>query len=211
LLTFSISLEQDVLKLYADNDCFFLVAHSFGSLLTLELAKTLEAGGRIGNVVMIDGSPLFFKRFTESLGSVDAPDEAIQHEILKTLIRIDFPGNYPEVMATLTGQSWEQELENFLKIYVKERNLNRKYSKDSIVGLFNRMKMSRVSSEASFPFLQATKISLVVPSEKLVNDITENYDLNRYSSQSVEVLTVNGNHLSILQSADLSNFINSFN
>lgn len=160
---------------------------------------------------MIDGSPLFFKRLTESLGLVNAPDEAIHNEILKNLIRIDFPSNYEAVMKrTLSGRNWSEKLENFLQLNAKE-SLNRKHSMSSIVGVFNRIKMSRVSNEASFPFLNATKIALVVPSEKLVNDIPENYDLNRYSSQNVECFTVNGNHTSIFKSSELSNFINSFN
>lgn len=200
-----------MLDLYADDDAFFLVGYSFGTLLTLEVAKTLESGGRMGRVAMIDGSPLFFQRFTESLGHASTADDKIQNEILTSLVRMDFPDRYQEILKeALTGADWEEKLENFLKFYRSEKSFERKYSKAGLVALFRRFKMIQTVNETSFSYLKSSRISLVVPSDKLISDIAENYNLSRYSSQSVETLVINGNHLSILQSAELPNFINSF-
>lgn len=199
-----------MLDLYADNDAFFLVAHSFGTLLTLEIAKTLESRGRIGKVVMIDGSPLFFKHFATSLGSLETPDEFIQNEILSTLVRMDFPEKHQEIMKeALSGVDFESKVESFITFYQSSKNFERKYSKDWIVALFKRFKMAQTLNETSFSYLKSTKISLVVPSDKLLNDLPEDYNLNRYCSQTVETLVINGNHLSILQHIELSKFINS--
>lgn len=201
---------KDVLDLYADNDVFFLVAHSFGTLLTLEIAKTLESRGRIGKVVMIDGSPLFFKHFSESLGGTEAPEEFIQNEILTTLVRMDFPEKHQEIMKdALSGSDFESKLDSFIAFYQSSKSFERKYSKEWIVALFRRFKMAKTLNEAAFSYLKSTKISLVVPSDKLFNDLPEDYNLNRYCSQTVDTLVINGNHLSILQHAELSKFINS--
>lgn len=160
---------------------------------------------------MIDGSPLFFKRFTEYLGHANTNDEQIQNEILTSLVRVDFTERYQEVFKeALSGADLEEKLDSFLKFYRSEKSFEQKYSKTGLVALFKRFKMIQSLSETSFPHLKSTKISLVVPSDKLISDITENYNLDQYSSQSVETLVINGNHLSILQSIELSNFINSF-
>lgn len=160
---------------------------------------------------MIDGSPLFFQSFTESLGHVNTSDEQIQNEILTSLVRMDFPDRYQDILRNaLTGADWEEKLENFIKFYRSEKSFERKYTKAGLIALFRRFKMIQTVNEASFPYLESSKISLVVPSDKLINDIHENYNLSRFCSQSVETFVINGNHLSILQSVELSKFINSF-
>lgn len=160
---------------------------------------------------MVDGSPLFFKRFAELLGDDNTSDEFIQNEILTALVRSDIPQNMQLMVDDTLQQviNWESKLESFIGIYNSEKINEKKYSKEWIIGLFNRLKMVQSVNEASFPYLESTKISLVVPTDKLISDITENYNLHRYCSQSVETTVVNGNHLSILHNVELSKFINS--
>lgn len=179
-------------------------------MVTLEVAKTLEERGKTGKVVMIDGSPLFFKCFTEFLGHADTSDEHIQDEILTSLVRLDFPENYQEIMEnTLSEGDWEAKLESFIKFYDGEKSFNKKYSKEWIIALFRRFKMAQTLNEDSFPHLNSSKMTLVVPSEKLVPDIADNYNLNQFCSQIVEILVLNGNHVSVLHNAELPKFINS--
>lgn len=160
---------------------------------------------------MIDGSPLFFKRFVENIAQIDTSDEVVLVQILTALIRIDFQDRYHEVLKiALAGNDAEEKVENFMRFYDSEPNFQKKYTKEWVTGLFNRFKMILILNESSFPYLKSSKISLVVPSEKLITGLAENYNLNRYCSQNVETLVVNGNHLSILQNAELSKFINSF-
>lgn len=171
----------------------------------------MESRGRIGNVVMIDGSPLFFKRFVENLAPTDTSDDLILVQILTALIRIDFQDRYHEVLKiALAGNDSEEKVDNFMRFYDSEPNLKKKYTKEWVTGLFNRFKMTQNMNESSFPYLKSSKISLVVPSEKIIAGLAEDYNLNRYCSQKVETLVVNGNHLSILQNAELAKFINSF-
>lgn len=198
-----------MLNLFATDDSFFMIAHSFGSLLALKLAETLEFNNKFGKIVMVDGSPLFLKLLNESLSPVDTPDEAILQEILETLIRMDFPSSHTEVMKkALTGANWDDRLESFLK-FNSETSVERKYSRETIVGLFNRLKMGRVLDEASFSALSGTKISLVLPSEKLITDITADYGLSWISSETVESVTMKGNHVSILKSMEVIKFVRS--
>lgn len=198
-----------MLNLFATDDSFFMIAHSFGSLLALKLAETLEFNNKFGKIVMVDGSPLFLKLLNESLSPVDTPDEAILQEILETLIRMDFPSSHTEVMKkALTGANWDDRLESFLK-FNSETSVERKYSRETIVGLFNRLKMGRVLDEASFSALSRTKISLVLPSEKLITDITADYGLSWISSETVESVTMKGNHVSILKSMEVIKFVRS--
>lgn len=158
---------------------------------------------------MVDGSPLFFKRFADSMGDAYSSDELAQNEILTALVRTDFPEKHQFVLDNvLDGTDWESKLEGFINFYNSEKTFEKKYSKDWIIALFNRLKLVQSLNEASFPYLKSTKISLVVPTDKIFSDITENYNLSRYCSQSVETTVVIGNHLSILHNIELSKFIN---
>lgn len=167
--------------------------------------------GKAGNVIMIDGSPLFFKRFTEFLGHVDSSDEYIQNEILTSLVRMDFPENHQAMLTkTLSETSWDAKIDSFISFYANEQSYNKKYSREWMTALYQRFKMVQTINEASFSYLKSSRISLVVPSDKLISDINEDYNLHRYSSQAVPTLVVKGNHVSILHNSELSKFINSF-
>lgn len=159
---------------------------------------------------MIDGSPSFFKHFTEFFGHSDTSDELIQNEILTSLVQIDFPNSYQEIMKNhLAGRDWGTKIDSFIKIYDKEKNFAKKYSKDFIFALFRRLKMAQTLNEASFSKLKSSKMSLIVPNDKLVPDIEENYNLHQYCSDQIQTLVLTGNHVSILHNIDLSKFINS--
>lgn len=48
---------QEVKKVVSQDVPFFLVAHSYGCAIALELAALLEEDGLIGTLILIDGSP----------------------------------------------------------------------------------------------------------------------------------------------------------
>lgn len=187
-----------------------MIGYSFGTLLTLEIAGTLEAYGKSGKIVMIDGSPLFFKRFTEFLGHANLPNEHIENEILTGLLRMDFPDDYENILKNvIVGDEWSAKLDSLMTFYDTKSGLHRKYTKEWIQALAKRSIMTKAVNEASFPHLKSSKISLVVPNDKLLPDLIENYNLNLYCSENVETLVLNGNHVSILHNDELPKFINS--
>ncbi|CRL02266.1 CLUMA_CG015087, isoform A [Clunio marinus] len=202
---------EDVLKFYADSNEFLLIGYSFGTLLSLEIAKILEMNSKSGSIVMVDGSPTFFKRFTKFLGHSDTNDASIQREILTSLIHMEFPDNHEDIASEVFSKpDLNTKLESFINLYETMHNFKRKkkYSKEWIIALFKRFKMVQALNENSFPTLESSRMSLVVPSEKLFNDISINYDLNLYTLNDIQTLVIDGNHVSILHNLELPKFLN---
>lgn len=201
---------QEVLELFASDEKFLLIGYSFGSLLSLQISKALESKGLTGNVVMIDGSPLFFRKFTDNVAKVVTSEENGQNEILVTLIRIDFPGedNQEVIKNIFSVSDWNLKLDVFMKFHESKLNFKRIDSRDYITAIMERFKMANDLQLDSFPRLEKSKISIVQPSDLLVVDIDETYGLQENSSFSVETLKITGNHSSILETNDLFEFIN---
>lgn len=164
--------------------------------------------GKAGVLIMIDGSPLFFKHFSDAITPVSVPREYVQNEILRSLINLDYAETSDEIYKTaLIGTNFEEKLESFIKFSNSDKRSNKKYSKTSIEALINRLWMTGELQLDSFPVLESIKMFLIVPTEKLFEGLPEDYDLSQYSSCKVPTTTITGNHLSIVNSSELSEFI----
>lgn len=178
-------------------------------MVSLLISKTLETKGLSGNVVLIDGSPLFFQKFTETVGQFITSEEIGQNEILATLIRIDYPNDNEEVVKNiLLASGWNSKLDVFMKFYETKLNFKRNDSRDYITAILERFKMIQALNLNHFPKLEKSNIKLVTPSDKLVTDIDEAYGLQENSSTVVETILLTGNHVSILETVEIFEYIN---
>ena len=200
---------QDVLDLYSKDKNFVIVGYSFGALISLEIAKTLESKGMTGNVILIDGSPLYFSKYAEQITKSVSSNESGQNEILSVLIRIDFPTDNSEVLRNIfLAPDWDSKLEVFMKFHELNLNSKKQYSKDFISAILKRFKMMEGMDLSLFSHIKVSKLSLVKPTRKLVMDVDEFYGLNNYSESEVEAITIDANHISVLDSEELFTFIN---
>lgn len=178
-------------------------------MVSLQISKTLETRGLSGNVVLIDGSPLFFQKFSETIGQFITSEEIGQNEILATLIRIDYPNDSEEVTRNISlAFDWNSKLDVFMKFYETKLNFKRNDSRDYITAILERFKMIQNLNLNHFPKLEKSKIKLFTPSDKLVKDIDETYGLQEISSTVIETILLTGNHVSILETAELFENIN---
>lgn len=177
--------------------------------MALEIARTLESKGKTGNVVLIDGSPLYFQKYADSISKSVSSNDSGQNEILSTLIKIDYPKDNAEVMKNIfLAADWDSKMDVFMKFQESNSRSNKKYSKELITAIFKRFKMMEGMDLSIFSHIKVSKLSLVKPSHKLVMDIDEFYGLNSYSTSDIEAVTINANHVSVLESNELYNFIN---
>jgi hypothetical protein len=174
----------------------------------LHIAKALERAGKSGNVLAIDGSPLMHKIFRDEIASAAGPGDTLQDAVLMSLIHVEYPDNQIEIAKTaLQGVTWDEKLESFVKFSNTDKLSKKKYSKSLIQGLTNRMLMVQSIDLESFPVLESTELSVVVPTEKMVEGLPADLGLGRYTTKQVQASTLHGNHNSLLRNPELLKFL----
>lgn len=177
--------------------------------MSLEIARALESKGLTGNVVLIDGSPLYFQKFAESISkSVPTPDSG-HNEVLSTLLRLEHPKDNAEILKNIyLAADWDSKLDVFMKFHEANASSKKIYSGDFISAIMRRFKMMEALDLSTFSHIKVSKLSLVKPSNKLVPDIDEFYGLSCHCSSNIEVVNIDANHISVLEHSELFNFIN---
>lgn len=207
-LNFHLTL-QDVLELYSGNEKFALIGYSFGSLLTLEVAKLLESKGKKGSVTFIDGSPQFIHKVA-NLVVPDGNDESIQAIILLTCSRLLFPDEHNEIVKRVfSHNSWETKLQSFADVAKERSQYSAEYGSKMLTALINRLKISLNADKLSLPSLSSsTVVSLIKPSESSAKGLDEDYGLGKLCSQKISVNIIDGNHASMLSNPELVKLLN---
>lgn len=201
---------QDIAKLYTHDSEFLFIGYSYGSILTLKLAKMLENLGKSGKVIIIDGSPSSSKKIlSEMLAGSQNVDEAIQSIVLDISLKYSFPNDTSDrKRAILAEPTWEAKLKKFGELYQDFVLYSKEYCFKSATLLKNRMTAGYNLKLDDIPILKSP-IKLVKPTEATVINETDDFGLNAYSNSEIEVATVEGNHLTILEHQDTFNLINS--
>lgn len=199
---------QDILELFSGKEKFYLIGYSFGSLLTLEIAKLLELKGKQGSVTIIDGSPQFIHKVANQLVP-DNTDENIQSVILLTCTRLLFPKEYHEVAENVFANvTWESRLKSFADVAKERSQYGVEYGSKMLTALINRLKISLDADKLSLPILSETKISLIRPTESSAKNVDEDYGLGKCCSHEVNVDIIEGNHASMLSNPALITLLN---
>lgn len=139
-------------------------------------------------------------------------DEEVQNQLITALIRLNYPDNFFDVAKEIFMETtWDSKMDKFMKIQETNQKFYRKDTKEFITAILQRFKIINKLSEAEFPSLESTQLTLITPADKLFPDIDENYDLKSYSARNIETATFKGNHVSILETVELSDYVNNIN
>lgn len=199
---------KDILDLFSGTENFYLIGYSFGSLLTLEIAKLLESKGKKGVVTIIDGSPQFIHKLSNQVVPVNT-DENIQSIILLTCARLLFPDEFHEIAKNIfANKTWETQLKSFAEV-AQERSLySVEYGSKMLTALITRLKISLAADKILLSTLTNTPVSLIRPAESSAKDLDEDYGLGKYCSNKVNVTVIDGNHASMLSNPELIKLLN---
>lgn len=194
---------------FSNSKKFTLVAHSFGALVMLEIAKLLEQSGMMGHVLLIDGAPIFLKRLTLEKIMVEYDEEALQLLMIIGLIQLLFPDENVDIIRVITKcNSWEERI-NKLSEFTKDQNV---YSEDYIrkmtTATYFRVKMA-VNQDLDNIIPIKSPITLIRPTESFFTDIVDDYDLPKYTTGAFSLKLVEGNHSTILENSKIAEIINS--
>lgn len=198
---------------YTKQDFFFLVGYSFGSFVTLEIARRLEEVGMKGHVMLIDGAPTFLKQLSfATLGTTDttASEQAIQTLLIHAICLQIFPDANPDelFMNVLEQKTWSDQLDRLVEFGKKARiEYSEQYMRDIVAAMYSRLKLVFAFDTDNVQKIKSS-ISLVRPTEVSVLDIDEDYDLAKHTEGTVSLKFVEGNHTTMLDNEKLIQLIN---
>lgn len=194
-------------KLFADKKYFYLVSHSFGCLLAVEVARALEAMNLKGHIIAIDGSPSFNKQLCVASLQSDDSDKNYEIKLILSVVREINPAeDLKSFSEKLLQQSTWTDKTNCLFTYLQSINYP---VVPSSVDIFNGVykKMSGIMSYTfSGPKIKSNITLLRAKSAALAN-ISETYDLDTNTDGKVDVKHLDGSHLTIIQNAAIVDFI----
>ncbi|XP_050502321.1 fatty acid synthase isoform X2 [Diabrotica virgifera virgifera] len=192
------------------NQKFKILAYSFGSAIALEVVHLLENKGYVGEVVIIDGGPSFIKNLVQNFTLLS--DSEFQTNLVLYLI-----GSYVPSDVILKHQehimkcsTWNERLDFSLGL-LKENN---NFSEESIAikrylanGMFNKTQLA-MHYVQSFTKLKS-KITLIVPEESIVQNIEIDRGVSNIAVNEVNIIHAKGNHVSVLETEEIGDVVNS--
>ena len=202
---------QDVLDFFDKMDSFCLIGYSFGSIIAMKLVKELENRGKKGRLLLIDGSPLFVKSIVEFHGNSDKFEEYAENFVIAKIIALEYSEKNENVArAVFLHSNWEDKITELSKYRDEAQDYSEGFYRKSITALKNRVKILMKIDLNDIKILGSTSISLFRSSQTPMQIMAEDYGLSRYSSQKINVRSVEGDHSTILDNPELAKLINEF-
>lgn len=197
---------------FKKQEFFYLVGYSFGSFITLELARLFERDGMTGHILLIDGAPNFLKQLSiATLGSDQTfSDGAIQTMLLHVICNLVFANDSPdEIFMTVAElKTWPEKVDRMIEFGIKANiDYSEQYLRNMLNALFTRLKSVFHFEQDSAAKIKSS-ITLVRPTEVAVVDIDEDYELAKYTEGAINLKFVEGNHTTMLDSEKLPQIIN---
>lgn len=192
--------------MFKDKDTFNLIGYSFGSVICLELASILEKNGKKGILVLVDGAPLFLKKIFSSYVFDD--EEKLQNYLLSTIIALVFPEDSDYITKNVISKpTWDVKIDKLIEFTSKQNIFSNNHMKNITNALIIRTKLLIDLDVDAFKTL-STPLSLIRPTEASVIEIDEDYGLQNYCQQKINLQFVDGNHITVLDNLKLIEIIN---
>lgn len=212
------SVIDTVFHSFEDQEKFFLVGHSFGTLIAVKIASLLEKRGKIGHVILIDGSPAYLKRLAQGLARTAQCENQIEDVLIMVMFNHFCSSDLrePFVLKLSKCDSWQGKIQLIIKFLSTEikSNYSQDYLENIIVAILNRLRVvislniENDELEAVIGTKLKSTITLIRPTQASFTDIIEDYGLHNYTDQPIAIHYIEGNHLSVLENTDLATTIN---
>lgn len=200
---------QTVQEIFSKKEFFYLVGYSFGSFVTLELARILEESGMTGNVVLIDGAPVFLKQLSYGHISSEVTDESIQLMLIVAIIQNIFPLEKPdELLLKLKDcPTWQTKVDKLIQFGKSQIEYSEEYMRAVSQAMYNRLKIVFEYNTENVVKIKSP-ITLIRPTEVAFVEIEEDYELSRYTEGPVTLKFIEGSHTTMLDNNKLADIIN---
>jgi fatty acid synthase, animal type len=204
----------NVFKLFEGSQTFNILGYSYGSLYALKIASLLEAKGKRGNLLLVDGSPFFLKKLLiDQVEKINSNwEEILEVMVLNGVTDLVMPNKNHEVIECMHSKlSWTEKVDKILKMSKNFNVYSETYVKNMINVLLNNTKIMYTLNFEDFPVLTNTKVKLVRPKDGVLKDIEKDYELSRLCKQPIDVRFINGNHITMLDNPEIREIMKEFN
>ena len=212
------SVIEEVSQCLANQKEYFIVGHSFGSLIAMRIASMLEKSGKIGRLVLIDGSPEYLSKLMNGIFQAVHVLDGIENDMFMMIFahfcNPDSAEDFVKKLVTCDNISSKLEcLGEFASPEYKDK-YSKEYLQNMAVAILNRVKLIanlNVEKDKMTDILDTklkSEITLIRPTEVSFADIDEDYNLNKYTEQKVNIKYVEGHHLSVLENIELTKILN---
>ncbi|KAJ3652398.1 hypothetical protein Zmor_018367 [Zophobas morio] len=180
---------------------FFIIGYSFGTAVGLELISLLEKRGNFGTVILIDGSPTYSRSAVKKvIGEEDNVE--FQMAVLNRVFGFDVLSKHHDVL--FKAKDLEQRIDVVLAMKPSETTSEQELEKQATITLHKRLK-----AVINYTFRNKKIKSLVhlFKAKYGVVDDDDDYQLSKVCENLGSVITIDGDHVTILNNPDLINGI----
>ncbi|KAJ8976879.1 hypothetical protein NQ317_001203 [Molorchus minor] len=185
---------------------FNIVAYSYGTLIALEVVSRLESKGYTGTIICIDGAPLLMKEMLKSLNtdSQHIFETALLCHLLSFYVSSEVVLKYKE--SIFKCNSWQDRLDLGAAIVKQRVGLEGHYQKKVASSIYRRLNALKLYSP-SYSKLKSD-IKLYKPKIGSIRGLPEDYGLSEFCEKPLEVMTFEGNHVTILENEMVAEALN---
>lgn len=199
---------QDVYQIFQNTENYYLIGYSFGSILTLELARLLEEKGKQGHVLLIDGSPALLKKMVIQSTAKELTDIDLENTIIRIAVMTLFPDNHFEIIKLVVAiPTWKERVDKLSELARPFHSYSDSYAKIMASALLMRVSIA-AHNDVTIVRPIKSGITLVRPTEMSVVDIEEDYGLSAYTEGKFNLKFIEGNHSTIIDNPKLAVIIN---
>lgn len=189
---------------------YYLVGYSFGTMITLEIAKMLEDSGKPGRVLLIDGSPQMMKKLACQITQGHVSEDHLEAGILTlSLGALTLQDKRTYLEAILKAGQWDAKVEKFIELTRNDHPYSDEYSRTMLNCLLERVRIT-IHQDLSTTARIKGDIMLIRPTEISVQDIEEDYGVPACTEGNLKLKFLDGNHFTIMDNPELPMIINQF-
>ncbi|KAK4877916.1 hypothetical protein RN001_010422 [Aquatica leii] len=202
------SLADSLLQYVPEQQPFYIVAYSYGCIIGLHLVSLLEARGQKGVVVLIDGALEMFREVVEQQypGSDSKPvlETIILANLMQLYLPVDVVTAHKETLVKF--ETLEERVNYTVGLAPNEVPHSKEYQERVCYKSCFRMS-TLFTYQPNFDKIQSPVI-LFKPSQPSLENFDEDYRIQKYCENTIEIRVAEGNHLTILKNLDLANIVN---
>lgn len=197
--------------MFKANKTFKFICHSFGSSIVFRIAERLEAQGKEGKIVVIDGSPAMTRFLGRGIFDSDSY-LTLENKALFAISAKYVPSENLSKVKELLGASntYEEKVEKLFEMWPEDKQHLRQYFPTYIKSTITRMYAFTISREnqtkIKVPCLLCKATDTGIPEDALPED----YGLSEFFEKPLTVATFGGTHTTILENPELADCINKF-
>lgn len=186
---------------------FNFLAYSFGSTIALELASLLEQKGYTGIILAVDGSPYYTKQVTNHFvpeGSEAENETMVLSTIFATLLPLEELQKHKNDLVKCP--SFDERFKLIISLIPKDVVDVQKLDKQAAFAVYKRFKAIRnynIDQKKIKSFVKLYKADVT-----LVSGLDEDYRMSEMCGGKVEVMSVKGDHHTMLEQKEIADDIN---